>query len=205
MNQTLLGMLTALVAASAVGLIPALSQDEGGEPSGRKNAAPLVKSDQLKALATLAGEFDRSTKTWNAPGKEPAEARGSSERSVILNGMYLRETYAMKSGRFAHEGEMTWGYDPATRKLQFVHIYSFQTGMQVLETQWDGTSKSFEFKFSGKHQDLEYDARYVFTLESDDKQKLEIMTSYKDAAGTPQPEIKEIEVVYTRKEQPEEG
>ena len=213
MKRMMLSALAGVLALGLFGLMPALSQDMGSEPEGedkpKEPAAPDMQTPQQKVLASLAGEFDVVTKMWMAPGQDPTVIKSTSTRSVILGGNFLREPYAVKEGDFQHEGELTWCYDPATKKLQLTHLISVQPGMKVRETEWDGKAKVVEFKFSGsmewEGQKMDYDSRYVMNWESPDKQILEVRSSYKGEDGKYGEEIKEVEVTYTRKAAKKDG
>lgn len=206
MNRMMLSALAAVLALGLFGLMPAFSQDMGGEPEAKEPApAAGEQSPQQKVLASLAGEFDVTTKIWMEPGQEPMESKSTNTRSMVLGGSYLREPYTVKSGEYQHEGEMTWCYNPGTKRLQLTHLISVSPGMEVLETEWDGKAKIVEFKFKANYQGTDYASRYVMNWESADKQVLEVRSSPIGKDGKLGTEVKEVEVTYTRKAAKKEG
>jgi hypothetical protein len=206
----MLSALAAVLALGLFGLMPALSQGMGSGPEEKDPTdIPDAPSPQQKVLASLAGEFDVVTKMWMAPGQDPTVLKSTNTRSMILGGNYLREPYAVKEGQFQHEGELTWCYDPKTKKLQMTHLTSMEPILKVLETEWDGKAKVVEFKFSGsmvwEGKAMDYNSRYVLNWDSGDKQVLEVRSAYKGEDGKYGDEIKEVEVTYTRKAAKKEG
>ncbi len=188
-------MLLALVALALIGSIPAASQEKEAE------AASLLQAPH-KLLGSLAGDFDTATRMWLKPGTDPMESKGSSKRVTLLDGLFLRETYELKETQFAHKGEITWGYNTTTGKVQYVQLTSMAAAMNIYDGTWDEKAKSFTVSTAYKmtYEGVEYDVktRIVLSVESADKQKLEIFSAYEFKGGSI-PEYLETEVKYTRR------
>ncbi len=197
-HRTRTVLLAAFVLA-LVGLIPASSQDKEPEPEPEM---PSLLTPAHKLLASLEGKFDTASRMWMAPGAEPVASTGAVTRVSVLDGLFLRESYSVDEGQFAHKGEINWGYNTATGKVQYVQLVSTSPAMNVYEGDWDEKAKAFTVRSAYKMtwQGTEYDVktRIVLTVESADKQKLEIFSAY-ETKETKIPEYLEIEVSYTRK------
>lgn len=188
--------LLALAALALIGIIPAASQE-------KKDAeAPSLLTLQHKLLGGLAGDFDTVARMWFKPDAEPQTAKGSSKRVTLLDGLFVRETYEVSEGPMAHKGEITWGYNAATNKVQYVQLTSMASPMSIYEGECDEKAKTFTVRAAYKMtwEGVEYDVktRIVLSIESNDKQKLEIFSAYEFKGGSIA-EYLETEVKYTRK------
>lgn len=190
---------TALLAVAVLALaaIPAASQEKEKEPE-----KPSLLTPAHKLLGSLAGEFDTTTRMWFRPDAEAVESKSSVRRAALLDGLFLRENYEVKDSPYAHKGEITWGYDAATGKVQYVQLVSSAQKMHLYEGTWDEKAGAFTVRSAYKMtwQGVEYDVktRIVLSVESADRQKLEMFSAYESSAGKI-PEYREIEVVYTRR------
>lgn len=197
MNNRVRMSLLAVLSLALSGIVPASSQDK--EPE-----APSLLAPPHKVLASMAGDFDTAMRFWMAPEAEPVDSKGSVKRASLLDGLYLRENYEVKGTQFDHKGEITWGYSTATNKVQYVQLVSSSATMNLYEGEWDEKTKAFTVRSAYKmtYEGVEYDVktRIVLTVESADKQKLEIFSAY-EAKEAKIPEYREIEVIYTRKKE----
>lgn len=195
MSNRIRTTMLAVLALALVGLIPASSQDK--EPE-----APSLLTPAHKLLGSLAGDFDTVTRLWTQPDAEPGESKSSVKRASLLDGLFLRESYELKDSPYAHKGEITWAYNTATKKVQYVQLVSTSAAMNVYEGEWDEKAKSFTVRSAYKMtwEGVEYDVktRIVLLVESADKQKLEMFSAYEFEGGSI-PEYREIEVTYARK------
>lgn len=187
--------LLAALALALIGIIPASSQEKEAEK-------PSLLSPAHKLLGSIAGDFETSTRMWMKPDAEPVEAKSESRRALLLEGLFLRENYEVKDSPFAHKGEITWACNAATGKVQYVQLLSNSPAMNIYEGEFDEKAKAFTVRSAYKmtYDGVEYDVktRIVLTVESADKQKLEIFSAYEFKGGNI-PEYREIEVNYTRK------
>jgi lipopolysaccharide export system protein LptC len=188
---------TALLAVAVLALaaIPAASQEKEKE-------APSLLTPAHKLLGSITGDFETTTRMWMKPDADPVEAKSASKREVLLDGLFLRESYEVKDGQFAHKGEITWAYNTATKKVQYVQLLSNSPAMNIYEGEFDEKAKAFTVRsaYTMTYDGVEYDVktRIVLSVESADKQKLEIFSAYEFKGGSI-PEYREIEVNYTRK------
>ncbi len=195
MNSKIRTAVLALLALAVVGILPASSQEKGGE-------LPSLLTDQHKAMAAWAGDFETTGKMWMEPGADAVEFKSSAKRVSSFGGLFVRETYEVKDGPFPHQGEITWGYSPTTKKVQFMHVVSVDPTLRIFEGEWDGKSKKIEikctYKMSWEGKDITAHQRNVLEVESADKQTLTVFTRYEGIEGAVD-EIKEAEINYTRK------
>lgn len=195
MNNKIRTAILALLALGMVGILPASSQEKGGEP-------PSLLTDQHKAMAAWAGDFETTGKMWTEPGADPVAFKSNAKRVASFGGLFVRESYEMKDGPFPHQGEITWGYSPLTRKVQFMHIVSLDPTLRIFEGEWDGKSKKIEvkgtYKMNWEGKDITAHQRNVLEVESADKQTFTVYTRYEGIEGAVD-EIKEVEITYTRK------
>ncbi|MBX3461204.1 MAG: DUF1579 family protein [Planctomycetes bacterium] len=187
--------LLALLSLALIGIIPAASQEK--EPE-----APSLQGPQHKLLASLAGDFDTAMRMWFKPDAEAVESKGAVKRAALMGGLFLRENYEVTGTPFDHKGEITWGYNTETSKVNYVQLVSSSAAMNIYEGDYDEKAKAFTVRSAYKmtYEGVEYDVktRIVLTVESADKQKLEIYSAYEFKDGKI-PEYLEIEVKYTRK------
>lgn len=203
MKRAMLISVAGVLVVLLIGLVPVLSQEKEPAEEVKEEVKEEAESvDPQKFLASLVGDFETVVRIWAEPGGDPVEAKSRSNRKLILGDMYLRETYELKDGPYPHIGEITLCYSARTQKMQFIQLFSAGAHMRVLEGDWDAKGKTLEFKFSDsmvwEGETLSFNSRYLYTFESADSHKLEILTAYLDAEGNPGPEIKETEVAYTR-------
>lgn len=195
MNNRIRTALLAVLALALIGIIPASSQEKEAE-------APSLLTPAHKLLGSITGDFETTTRMWMKPDTEPVEAKSESKRTVLFDGLFLRENYEVKDSPFAHKGEITWAYNTSTKKVQYVQLVSNSPAMNIYEGEFDEKAKAFTVRSAYKmaYEGVDYDVktRIVLTVESADKQKLEIFSAYEFKGGSI-PEYREIEVNYTRK------
>jgi len=195
MSNRIRSLLLAVCALALVGIIPASSQEKEAE-------APSLLAPAHKLLSSIAGEFDTTTRMWMKPGTDPAEAKSSVKRVTVFDGLFLRENYEVKDGPMAHKGEINWGYNTEKATVNYVQIMSTSPAMYIYEGTFDEKAKAFTVKSAYKmnYEGVDYDVktRIVLTVESADKQKLEIFSAY-ETKEAKIPEYLEVEVTYTRK------
>jgi Protein of unknown function (DUF1579) len=86
-----------------------------------------------KQLASLAGSWTTQTKEWMEPGKPPAEATGSVEMKMLLDGRFLQQEYNSTMMGQPYSGIGITAYDNLRKKYVSTWIDSMGTGIFVME------------------------------------------------------------------------
>jgi uncharacterized protein DUF1579 len=160
----------------------------------KKLATP---SEPHKQLASLAGSWTTTTKSWMEPNKPPMESTGACEEKMLLDGRYLQQecTGEMMGQPFAGIGVQ--GYDNFTKKYMATWIDSMGTGIFLMEGTASADGKTITLK--GSHQDpIEgvMKHRAVWKFVDANTQTFEM---YGTGKHIPK-EMKVMEITYTRKQ-----
>jgi hypothetical protein len=99
-----------------------------------------------KLLASLAGNWDFTSKFWTAPGRPPKEWKGTDERKMIPGGRFLQEevTGAFRGMPFHVLGLN--GYDKVQGKFVGLWADSMGTGMSQSVGTADATGKVITYE-----------------------------------------------------------
>lgn len=148
-----------------------------------------------KLLAGTAGNWDTLVRSWTEPGKPPMESKGSCERSMILEGRFLREEFSGDMMGNPFFGIGINGYDNHLGKYVSTWMDSMSTGIMCFEGTADASGKTitqtcdYDDPFKGPMQ-----WRSVTRLLDDRKQVFEMFGTAKGGK-----EEKMMEIIYTRK------
>jgi Protein of unknown function (DUF1579) len=150
---------------------------------------------QHAMLATMAGEFTLTLRSFNEPGGEPVVSAGTSTRAMILGGRYLEETVKASVMGQPFEGRGLTGYDNVTRSWWGSWIDTMSTGIMITGGTWD--EEAGVGTFEGEYNDpvtgeLQSSRSVIRRLPNGD----EIMEMYMTTAVG---EVKAMEIVYQRK------
>ena len=120
MSKRAIAAIAASVVAFVVGQSTARAQDEGGG----MGAMPkwMAKTDVHAGLAKTAGEFDIESEFSMAPGAPMQKGKATAKREMILNGMFLRETFKMNFMGMPFEGHLITGWDAMHGKLVSIWV-----------------------------------------------------------------------------------
>jgi len=182
-----------------ISLIPALSQDAGGE---KKDATPQdawaklsQPGPQHKWLAEEVGDWNVEGKMWMEGAKDPMPFKASSKIKMVYD-RYLHEEYTGE-GEMGMLGFGLFGYDNSNKEFQALWTTNMGTAMHVMSGQLDEKtgklSMSAEWTEAGMGG-MKVKSRVISTRKTKDEIAVEVFDTYGDA-----PEVKIVEMTYTRK------
>lgn len=148
-----------------------------------------------KQLASLAGSWTTTTKSWMEPDKPPMESTGSCEQKMLLGGRFLQQecTGDMMGQPFTGIGVI--GYDNHTKKYVSTWMDSMGTGIFSMEGTASADGKTISEK--GQYDDPiegRMKLRAVWKIADGNT---EIFEMY--GTGKRGKEMKMMEIAYTRK------
>jgi hypothetical protein len=195
-------MIRTLVTVLALGTAPlALAQDAPPEMSPEEAAMMEAyqkagtPGPQHAALAKMAGTYDMSIKSWNAPGAEPTTETGTATRSMVLGGRVMVEEAQSQMHGQPFTGHGMHGYDNVTGRYWSTWNDSMSTGLMVS----DGTcDEAGNCTFTGSWNDPvtkgKTTARMTTKWTSPTVEVFEMYTPGPDGKET-----KMMEITYTKK------
>src|SRR5262249_20799651 len=95
-----------------------------------KAAAP---GPEHQMLASSAGQYDLTIKSWEEAGKPPTEDKGTATRAMMLDGRVLAEDVHSTMGGMPFEGHGMTGFDNVSRKYWGTWMDNMGTGVMVLD------------------------------------------------------------------------
>jgi Protein of unknown function (DUF1579) len=111
----------------------------------------MTPGEPHKKLASMAGTWDTTVKSWMKPGDPPMESKGTSVSTMILGGRYLEQKF---EGTFMDQpftGIGYTGYDNASKKYVGSWIDSMSTGIMTTTGKEEGANK---MSFTGEMDDF---------------------------------------------------
>ena len=96
-------------------------------------------------LATLAGEWEGTTKTWFEPDVLADESPMTGKMSAILGGRFILHEYAGELTGKPFEGVAIYGFDLATNKFQSAWVDSFHMSTAIMLSEGDAGDKFSAF------------------------------------------------------------
>jgi hypothetical protein len=149
-----------------------------------------------QALASSAGTYDVTIKSWHEPGGPAMEESGTSRRTMILDGRVRVEEFTSTMMGAPFTGHGMTGYDNVTGKYWGTWTDSMSTGLMVSEGTCDAQGKSCTF--TGTWNDAVKKAPVKARMTSRrPSPTTEIFEMH--APGRDGKEMKIMEIVYTRK------
>ena len=155
-----------------------------------KAAAP---GPEHKWLTDMAGTWATSSQFWMEPGKPPMTTTGVEEVKPVLGGRFVEARFSGQMMGKPFEGLGISGYDNAKKKFTMTWMDS----MGTMTIYAEGTGDQKQRVFSGEESQPNGQKRafrWVIKVESPNKHTMEMF-----APGMDGKEMKEMEIVYTRK------
>jgi hypothetical protein len=115
---------------------PARAQNEM-EAAMMRAAAP---GPQHQFLASLAGTWDMTVKSWSEPGKDPMTQTGKSTSHMVLGGRFLQEEVKM-TGDMPFAGMGLSGYDNTRAEYFSLWVDTMGTGGMIMRGRMDPAGK----------------------------------------------------------------
>lgn len=162
----------------------------------KKAATP---GEPHKLLATLVGSWTTHNKDWMEPGKPPMESDGTVEMTMLLDGRFLRQDFHGDMMGQPYHGIGTTGYDNLTKRYETVWLDTMGTGMFHMAGTASADGKTITMK--GTHPEPDGSVmmhRAVWKIIDANNQIFEMYGTHKAGKGK-SPEMKMMEIVYTRK------
>ncbi|MBA2479202.1 MAG: DUF1579 domain-containing protein [Planctomycetes bacterium] len=149
------------------------------------------------AMAKDIGEWETQETMWMAPGAPPMTSKGSSTIASTLDGKWFRQDYRGEMMGQPFTGLGLNGYDTLQKKYVSVWTDSFSTGLCTMTGTSEDGGKTVSYTGRLEHCPMTggpLDMRSIITHESADRFT---MTMFHAPEG--QPEVKAMEMIYTRK------
>jgi hypothetical protein len=151
--------------------------------------------DPHKMLASMAGSWTTTIKSWCEPNKPPVESTGASEQKMVLGGRFLQQDFTGEMMGSPFTGIGVAGYDNHTKKYVSTWMDSMGTAILFFEGTASPDGKTIT-------QETRYDDpvkgpmkwRSVTRIVDDNTHIFEMYGS--DESGK---EEKMMEITYTRK------
>lgn len=181
----------------AIGLSPAIAQDEAAAPDEaammEAYMAAGAPGEAHERLAESVGTWTMEIKMWMGPG-EPSVSHGTAERSMILGGRVLVEEVSSSMAGMPFAGYGMTGYDNVTGKYWGTWNDNISTGISTSQGTFDAETGTYTYL--GEAPDPMTGGtiknRGVIHL----KDGSEVMEYFETRDGQ---EAKTMEIVYTRK------
>ncbi len=175
-KQYLAGLIALVVGAVAISQTLAQDVEEKKDEAAAGHETPkwMSKTPAHAKLAKSVGMFDVATEFWMAPGAEAKKGKGTSKREMIMNGLWLQESFKMDWDGKPFEGRLTSGYDTVRGKLVNSWIDSMSPVMNVQY----GVEKDGALVFTGEDPGMDGKLRKTkSTVEFEGEDKW-VMTAY---------------------------
>lgn len=192
-------MCAALFVIVCANLIPALSQDMGGEKKEGNMQEEWAKlqepGPEHKWLAEEVGEWNVEGKMWMEPGKNPMPFKATSKITMRFD-RFIHEEFKGE-GDMPMQGFGIFGYDNSNKEFQGLWTSNMGTSMHIMSGQLD--EKAGKMMVSGEWTEkgmggMKVKSRVVSTRKSKDEATVEVFDTYGD-----NPEMKIVEMTYKRK------
>jgi hypothetical protein len=135
MTRTILKAALSTLALAAA--LPALAQDAMPEMTPEQKAmmeafvAAGTPGDPHAALARMAGTYDMTIRSWEAPGAPPTVEQGTATRTMILGGRVMVEDAQSTMHGQPFTGQGLHGYDNVSGKHWATWTDTMSTGLMV--------------------------------------------------------------------------
>lgn len=180
-------------------LIPALSQDMGGEKQEGNMHEEWGKLQapgaEHKWLAEQVGEWNVEGKMWMDPTKDPMPFKANSKITMRFD-RFIHEEFKGENEQSMH-GFGIFGYDNSNKEFQGLWTSNMGTSMHIMSGQLD--ERTNKMSMSGEWTEkgmggMKVKSRVITTRKSKDEAVVEVFDTYGDS-----PEMKIVEMTYKRK------
>ena len=142
------GLSTILIALSFAA--PLAAQETGAAEMSAETKAMMeafqkagTPGEPHRQLASMAGSYDLTVKSWHTPGAEPMVDTGTATRRMMLGDRVMVEDVSSQMMGQAYAGQGLHGYDNVTGKYH--HPVSKQAQTTRMTTRWtDKGTEVFE-------------------------------------------------------------
>ena len=197
----------ALIPLALAAALPVVASDTA------KTAPPQMTPEQQKMMeawqkagtpgpahaqiATHAGTYDLSIKSWEAPGQPPTIEKGTAHRAMILDGRVMAENMQSTNHGQPFTGHGMQGYDNVSGKYWGTWNDSMSTGVMVSEGSCDANGAC---KFTGSWNDAVSKKKTIAHMSTRwTSPTTEVFEM--SAPGPDGKEMKMMEITYTKKAQ----
>lgn len=125
--------------------LPELSQEE----IATKMKEASTPGSEHKAIYPLVGKWKARTKWWMSPETEAEVSTATSERELVLNGLFIQEQYSSKNSSLPFEGVGMIGYDKARGEYNYTWYDTMSSATWMSYGQMDPSGKKILFRGQG--------------------------------------------------------
>lgn len=124
-----LGMIACAALLALIVPVTTLAQEPEQDEAMAPYIAAATSGEEHGWLASMAGEFEVTTKMWMDPSAEPTVSTSSQEAEMALGGRYLMDHYQGSIFGMPFEGVGITGYDNTLGKFVSSWIDNMGTGI----------------------------------------------------------------------------
>ena len=195
-----IGSMVRTVAAETSRLPPSVQSGDASTGNDMKSQIErLVRyampSTQHRLLDRLTGRWNTLTQYWMAPGVEPVESKGASERRWILEGRFVLEQFDGGNLALPFRGLGLYGYDGFEQKYTSAWVDTLNTAIMSNLGIYDKTNDVVNFvgQYGDSLAGLKREIRGRMRFLNEDKHQLELQVVDSDGR-----KFKMLEITYTR-------
>jgi hypothetical protein len=185
-----------IIAAAILVSSPSFSQDKSAEEEMMSKWKDfMTPGDMHKKLAMLSGTWKAESKVWmKGPDSLPSISKGTSQKSMVLGGRYLKEEFKGEMMGQPFLGTGYTAYDNLKKKFIETWIDNMGTAISTMEGTLDEEGKVLTL--SGKMDDPmtgETDKEVKYVLRIIDKNK-HVFEAFDEDSDKPT-----MQITYTKK------
>jgi len=120
--------------------------DEAAMMAAWQKAATPGEAHQL--LASMAGTWNVTSKTWMSPDAPPMESKGTSKKTMILDGRFLQEELDAQMMGMPMKGLGLTGYNNTTGMWEFTWMDNMGTMMMTGGGKKEGDTITMESNYT---------------------------------------------------------